>query len=113
MHIKTGTNKFNFYSIKDFISLASFKDETLEKIKRLSFNIEFINLQIDSEKHNINSTYIMHRNPLESFKVMYLSAILTSKIYKIEEYIEEEVLKLESLEDNINLKDVYFDYEIK
>ena len=32
MHIKTGTNKFNFYSIKDFISLASFKDETLEII---------------------------------------------------------------------------------
>ncbi|EOG6897049.1 TPA: hypothetical protein ACT5CK_002340 [Flavobacterium psychrophilum] len=107
------TNKFNFYSIEDFISLESFKGETLENIKKFSFNIEFINLQIDSEKHDIKSTRVMHRDPLESFKSLYLNTILTSKVYNIEKYVEEDIIKIEGLKDNINLKDIYFKYDIR
>ena len=106
----TGSNKFNFYSIEEFISLSSLKDDVKEKLKAVNHNIEFINLQIDSEIHDINKERVMSRNPLESFKALYLYTRLVSKLYNIENE-DGDIIKLEGIANEINLKEIHFKYD--
>ena len=109
LHKDTGTNKFNFYDIEEFVEVDSLKNKPLEN----DFKIEFLNIKIDSEIHSKQNKRLMSYNVLESFKGLYLNVILTSKVYKIEKTLTEDLLKLEGIDEEISLKGVYYDYQIQ
>lgn len=106
-----GSNKCNFNDFDELITLENIKPETLNIFKQIHYGIEYVNIEINSEFHKIITKRKMNINPLQTFKEYFLHTEMISKTYKIESNINN-VVKLEGLEREINLKEVKYEYII-
>ena len=107
------TNKFNFYTIEDFITTDNLKEAVLLSLKNVNLNFDFESIKINTNAHKKENLRVMHIKILDSFKGLPLESIIYTKWFKIEEEISEDILKLEGREGNIDLNSIHLNYEYK
>lgn len=108
----TGSNECNFYDFENFITLENIEPEVMVTIRQIHYDIEYVRVDINSEMHDIFKKKVMKNPPLDTFKNWNLEVIFISKRYEIESN-EDGILKLKTLDKEINLKNVKYEYLIQ